>query len=829
MMNPLLDKDFLAKLDSHNEREVFARITALTFQESPTQEIQGKVTQGSVNIDGASAVRRTCSLTLVAKDVNINDYYWSMNTKFKLEIGLTNMIDDRYPEIIWFKMGTYLITSFNTSQSVNSYTISLQGKDKMSLLNGDISGHINASTDFGVKEKIDEAGTHHFEKIPIREIIKEAVHFHGGEPWQNIVINDLDEMGVELMESRTDNVDFYYTYDTGIQEYTQMYIGAGTKVYLKSNGQQVDISGPGITYMPRIDDIDSDFTVEPTEVYFAENPKQIFTIAKISYGDTAGYRLTDITYPGDLIAGIGETITSVLDKIKNMLGEFEYFYDVDGRFIFQKKRVFTDQTWTSIMEDKDQLYVENDAYVSACSYHFEGSNLVTAFRNTPNLSNLKNDFTIWGMRRSVTGSEIPVHLRYAIDKKPTYYKNLLGREFINETITKEEYREQIKQEIEGSMQTYVKKPNPNGLPEEWWDIMDWAEYYKQLTGDIPPGRIGQYCKYSADKSIRLNDYFPPGTRWTNYRNIYIFDVEADGTLGYFGHYDGCSHSYSYFLDRAVNGEGTSYIYRPEIPKIEYDEGLDEKVDEIVNTTFERYNQEWREIIYQMAADYFKHYHDEDFLIKVGQNNPNHYPTGHTGYEQYYTDIQGFWRQLFDPSIGKEGFDPETHWNLSIKEQPEMLNFWFDFLDTEGELAQFSCKAVGNRTKAINDNAIKAIYFRETPTVIIADEESFQTVERKPGYSYLQYQTKYDPLFSISAQGKSAKDVLDANMYQHAYCAESISMTTVPVYYLEPNTRIYVRDDNSKINGEYIVSKLTVPLTHNGTMSITATKAAERIY
>ena len=24
----------------------------------------------------------------------------------------------------------------------------------------------------------------------------------------------------------------------------------------------------------------------------------------------------------------------MLDKIKNMLGEFEYFYDTDGRFIF---------------------------------------------------------------------------------------------------------------------------------------------------------------------------------------------------------------------------------------------------------------------------------------------------------------------------------------------------------------------------------------------------------------------------------------------------------------------------------------------------------------
>jgi hypothetical protein len=41
-----------------------------------------------------------------------------------------------------------------------------------------------------------------------------------------------------------------------------------------------------------------------------------------------------LTYAGDLIANIGETVTSVLDKIKNMLGEFEYFYDLDGHFVF---------------------------------------------------------------------------------------------------------------------------------------------------------------------------------------------------------------------------------------------------------------------------------------------------------------------------------------------------------------------------------------------------------------------------------------------------------------------------------------------------------------
>jgi hypothetical protein len=55
-----------------------------------------------------------------------------------------------------------------------------------------------------------------------------------------------------------------------------------------------------------------------------------YYVAKVSYGETAGYRFTNLTYPGDLIGGIGEALTSILDKIKNMLGDFEYFYDLDG-------------------------------------------------------------------------------------------------------------------------------------------------------------------------------------------------------------------------------------------------------------------------------------------------------------------------------------------------------------------------------------------------------------------------------------------------------------------------------------------------------------------
>ena len=41
-------------------------------------------------------------------------------------------------------------------------------------------------------------------------------------------------------------------------------------------------------------------------------------------------------YPGDLIGNAGDTVVSILDKIKNTLGNFEYFYDLNGHFRFQE-------------------------------------------------------------------------------------------------------------------------------------------------------------------------------------------------------------------------------------------------------------------------------------------------------------------------------------------------------------------------------------------------------------------------------------------------------------------------------------------------------------
>jgi hypothetical protein len=50
------------------------------------------------------------------------------------------------------------------------------------------------------------------------------------------------------------------------------------------------------------------------------------------------------------------------------------------------------------------------------------SKLVTSFANRPNLANIKNDFSVWGTYKSISGADIPIHMRYAIDTKPTSYR-----------------------------------------------------------------------------------------------------------------------------------------------------------------------------------------------------------------------------------------------------------------------------------------------------------------------------------------------------------------------------------------------------------------------
>ncbi len=1200
----LLDEEFLATLSEQKDRQIYARIIALDINENPIDQIEGRVTGGSINVDGNSAVRRTCSLTLICDQVDINDFYWGIKTKFRLFIGLQNKLvgeyayneKGKYPEVVWFPQGTFVVAAFNTSISTNNTTISISGKDKMCLLNGDLGGQLFASIDFGTEEtetKImnsvgplddtssetlmakkyyfqpnespdivlsvdteyafvlnDQSGTYakdgnlyrkvipaydennlripdgykhydiyqqvnkpedlfnkigkeyqigsFYEKqyntvsneannyyllaktsmgeidyyslktlytleyelsikhIPIEKIIRESVHAYAGEPYHNIIINDLDDYGLEQMTYKGD-IDLYALRDKTTGHFTQLVL-SGKNVSLENCISAVAFNGDS-----GFDSLTSEQTSDTGTVLYQNQDTKTFslqkvadndrpyTVARCRYGDDIGYRLTDLTYPGDLISNIGDNLTFILDKIKTMLGDFEYFYDIDGRFIFQRKQTYVNTSWSQLTETDDETYVSYGNDKKKFSFNFEGNRLISAIQNAPVLNNLRNDFVVWGKRKGVSGADIPIHARYAIDKKPVYYKALSNEiyttdieyayaqipEFKPKTeININELVQQRLEQLDNFQLQYtngldalhlakpIRKQNGYGWEPGWWDIRDWAAYYKLVTDtqEDPNGTMKFYSSNDGNGCISIgkliDDDVDLPSYYTNpsYQNHHVWLLEIRyGALNFYhgmgqyrndvttlctyytstlinGNltvtptnrqerfhqpYSGCSndHTYLYFLNEINQGRDQAvYFYNPAFPFGETEEELViSSITKDYDNDIKKYHihiVDWREIIYQMALDFFAGQGcsdknpiytwtwgwDDDiketkemqasiccsdpdhFLYEVGSRNPYYYPTGRTGYEQYYTDLQGFWRQLYNPeytpepiySKGKYKITPlksetsqyyiktkawqnteltdinidyyfcgdderintqinnikelnvfvdenennslsltpiqlkysnfkvsfdeflsETdkgkrlYWNRAVFESPETLNFWFDFLDSDTELASFSVKSVGDRTKVINDDQAGAIFYKEIPGLILYDiSETKQTenedtvvdvsklrrqITENSGYNFIYLPKGFSQYLTISYRGTSVKNKIDELLYQFSYCIENITLTSIPIYYLQPNTRIYVQDKTTGIEGEYIVSKITIPLAYNGTMSISASKAPERLY
>ena len=74
----------------------------------------------------------------------------------------------------------------------------------------EVGGSIESSVDFGTIEDVDKYGVIRITKLPIPDIIRNAVHHYAGEPYYNIVINDLDAYGLELLEYRYDTPMYLY-------------------------------------------------------------------------------------------------------------------------------------------------------------------------------------------------------------------------------------------------------------------------------------------------------------------------------------------------------------------------------------------------------------------------------------------------------------------------------------------------------------------------------------------------------------------------------------------------------------------------------------------
>lgn len=634
MFEYLNDMDFLTQLDKLHMRVQYAKIILLSFKdEEPIKEIQGSITSGNLSVNGSSAIRRTINLTMLASIDNSNlediDNEISINKKIKVLIGYDNPLKSykNYGDIIWFPCGLFVLSSANISRSTSGWNISITGKDKMCLLDGTAGGTLPASITFHESLVQLDNGDVEIQYPTIFQIIYEAVNHWGGEAIENIIITDIDEEIKMLVRYMGDK-----------------------PIYFSNDYQSLSFEAQ-------------------------EDYPHMF-----SYGQDAGYKYTNFTYPGELVLNAGDTVVTLLDKIVSTLGNYEYFYNIDGKFVFQEIKNYLN-TGSPLLELSPEDYVRS--YNNAkFLYSLTDLDTTTAITRNPKYDNVKNDFYVWGKRKTSTGVEVSIRYHLAIDDKP---------------------------DIDLAMQNM-------------WEVKD------KKSNLIVRYDFNTLDDYSVD------DY-----------TVTLVGIPCD---------------------------------------------------------------EWREELYRRALNA---------------------QVSNSVYDNYYdSELIAEWRNLYNPM--NKNWDATNHWNPDVFNDPGSINFWLDFIDTSSALGKYSIKNIGRRTKVVNNNDIKTVYNSEVPDVVFIEglDQDLIVKYQGIGQRFFILTNEYYDMFSISTTGTSCFDQIREMMYQNLCYNTTISLTCLPKYYIEPNNIIRVEDKDSNIYGNYQITQYSLPLTYNGTMSITATEVLTRV-
>ena len=528
MFEYLNDMDFLMKLDKLNIRTHYAKIILLSFDEKPIREIQGNITAGSLSVNGSSSVRRTISLTMLANENNSDieniDNEISINKKVKVFIGYNNPLKSyqQYGDIIWFPCGLFVLSSASIARSTSGWTISISGKDKMCLLDGTAGGTFPGSITFHESYIQKDNGDIEIVYPTIFQIIYEAVNHWGGEDIQNIIITDIEETCKMLVK----------------------YIG-DKPIYFSNNYESMDFS--------------------PS----ADFPHMI------SYGQDAGYKETDFTYPGELVLDAGDTVTSLLDKIVDVLGNFEYFYDVNGRFIFQeiKNYLNTGSPLTELQPD-DYIRSYNNAKFL---YSLTDLDTTTAITRSPKFDNIKNDFYVWGKRTTTSDVEVDIRYHLAIDTKPII--DLAGQYMW--AIIDEETGLIVRYDFNNQASDYFVsgyKTELIGPPcDEWREEL----YRRALNAQVTNSVYDNY--YDSELIAEWRGLYDPlNKNWDTYNhwNPDVFNNPSNLNF-WLDFIDTGSEIGRYSVNeigrrtKVVNSSDITSVYNMEVPDVIFIEGLDQ--------------------------------------------------------------------------------------------------------------------------------------------------------------------------------------------------------------------------------------------------------------
>ena len=489
----LNDIDFLKKVAKSHIQTYYVKISVLNWKEQFVQAIEGRVISGSINIDGNSAIRRTLSLNvyidnLINKITNVENLL-SINKKFRAEIGVKNIFTQysQY-DTIWFPQGIFVISSCSVSNSDSGVTASIQAKDKMCLLNGECGGTFPATVVLDTYDTLDQNGQYITLRPTIYHIIQQLVNHFGGQQLNKIIISDLSPL-VKKAVRWNDETTFYHL------------IGA-------KNTEQDFYS----TNLEQITEKLDERTPEGEAVWIQSG--------SVAYGQDVGFVYTDFTWPAsqepngeNFICDGGTTIVDALNRIiEEVLGNYEFFYDIDGNFIFREVKNYLNNAQSKYISDaknenelvpdyldRQQIspyLIEINKGKSAISLQND-SDLIISYNNSPQYGTIKNDIMVWGIRKGLDNYQYPIRYHLAIDRKPKTGNAYYAFKVINDD-NLEEWHATLSYEEEDSLPRpgvvglyYLensKKPSQENTPAEvtvkTWKMTDDVYDYVDLSVTI---------------------------------------------------------------------------------------------------------------------------------------------------------------------------------------------------------------------------------------------------------------------------------------------------------------------------------------------------------
>ena len=163
-------------------------------------------------------------------------------------------------------------------------------------------------------------------------------------------------------------------------------------------------------------------------------------------------------------------------------------------------------------------------------------------------------------------------------------------------------------------------------------------------------------------------------------------------------------------------------------------------------------------------------------------------------------------------------------------------YYLDMIDSANAIyGQYCVDNIGRRTNTTIDEDINCLFSPEIPQIgIIYDSNDL------PSFSLQQEYANNADLNQCIVSDNVFKNICLITDYNDAYTQikydlvsmsiyqSTISLTTRPIYYLEPNCRITIRDASTNTFGEYNIKSITCPLGGDSTMTISCTQAISKI-